>query len=69
MGVGRVPWEVDASWCAGMCGLMRIMYEFEYFILVGIFLKTMQLHGTTVTKIFRLTHMHVEEALICIGLI
>ena len=27
-----------------------------FFILVGIFLKTMQLHGTTVTKIFRLTH-------------
>ena len=27
-----------------------------FFILVGIFLKTMQLHGTTVTKVFRLTH-------------
>ena len=40
-----------------MCGIMRRMYEFEFFILVGIFLKTMQLHGTTVTKIFRLTHI------------
>ena len=39
-----------------MCGIMRRMYEFEFFILVGIFLKTMQLHGTTVAKIFRLTH-------------
>ena len=56
MGVGRVPWEVGASWCAGMCGIMRRMYELDFFILVGIFLKTMQLHGTTVTKIFRLTH-------------
>ena len=57
MGVSRVPWGVGASWCAGMCGIMRRIYEFEFFILVGIFLKTMQLHGTTVTKIFRLTHI------------
>ena len=58
MGVSRVPWGVGTSWCAGMCGIMRRMYEFEFFILVGIFLKTMQLHVTTVTitKIFRLTH-------------
>ena len=58
MGVSRVPWEIGASWCAGMCGVsvMRGMYEFDFFILVGIFLKTMQLHGTTVAKIFRLTH-------------
>ena len=57
MGVGRVPWEAGASWCAGMCGIMRRMYELKKFILVGIFLKTMQLNGTTVTKIFRLTHI------------
>ena len=56
MRVGRVPWEVGASWSAGMCDILRRVYEFEIFILVGIFLKTMQLHGTTVTKIFRLTH-------------
>lgn len=56
MGVGWVPWEVGASWCAGLCDIIRRMYEFDFFTLVGIFLKTMQLHGTTVTKIFRLTH-------------
>ena len=52
-----MPWEAGASWCAGMCGVMRGVYELNVFILVGIFLKTMQLHGTTVTKIFRLTHI------------
>ena len=56
VGVGRVTWEVGASWSAGMWDIIRRMYEFDFFILVGIFLKTMQLHGTTVTKIFRLTH-------------
>ena len=56
MGVGWVPWEVGAFWCAGLCDIIRRMYEFDFFTLVGIFLKTMQLHGTTVTKLFRLTH-------------
>ena len=58
MGVGRVPWEVGGSWCAGLCDIMRRMHEFNCFILVGIFLKTMQLPGTTVTKIFRMTHKY-----------
>ena len=40
-----------------MCGIMRRMHEFNFLFLVGIFLKTMQLHGTTVTKIFRLKHI------------
>ena len=48
MGVGWVTWEVGASWCAGLCDIIRRMYDFGK--------KTMQLHGTTVTKIFRLTH-------------
>jgi hypothetical protein len=56
MGVGWVPWEVGASWYARLCDIIRWMYEFYFFTLVVIFLKTMQLHGTTVTKIFRLTH-------------
>ena len=61
MGVSQVPWGVGASCYAGMCGIMRRMYEFEFFILVGIFLKTMQLHGTTVTKIFRLANTCCED--------
>ena len=40
-----------------MWDIIRRMYELNFFILVGIFLKTMQPHGVTVTKIFRLTHI------------
>ena len=50
VGVGWVPWEVSASWCAWLCDIIKVVYEFDFFILVEIFLKTMQLHGTTVTK-------------------
>ena len=61
MGVDQVPWEVGASWCAGLCDIIRRMCEFDFFTFVGIFLKTMQLHGTTVTKLFRLTHKVCED--------
>jgi hypothetical protein len=54
MGFGWVPWEVGASWCAGLCEIIRRMYEFDFFTLVGIFLKTMQLHGTTVNEIIQI---------------
>ena len=36
-----------------MCDIMRRMCDY-FFTLVGIFLKTMQLHGTIITEIFRL---------------
>ena len=56
MGAGWVLGEVGASGCVGLCDIIRGMYEYDFFTFFGIFLKTMQLHGTTVTKIFQLTH-------------
>ena len=31
MGVGWVLWEVGASWCAGLCDIIRRMCEFDFF--------------------------------------
>ena len=45
------------SWCARLRGIMRRMHEFYFiFTLDGIFFKTMQLHGATVTKTLKITH-------------